>query len=380
MRFDLTEDQELIVSAAREICQKQIAPKAEETDAAAKFPWDNIKLLAQADMIGIPFPQQYGGLEADFTTWALVGEEIAKACTTTGAIFGAHILCAYPIFLFGNEEQKKQYLTPLAKGQKIGAFGLTEPNAGSDAANVQTTAVKDGDHYILNGSKIFITNAGDAETYVIITKTDPAKGARGMTAFIVEKGTPGFNIGKNESKMAFSSLPNRELFFENCRVPAKNILMGEGRGFRVAMQTLDIGRIGMAIGAIGLAQAAYKAALEYAKVRVQFDKPISTFQAIQMKLADMATQIEAARLLMLKATYMKDHNQKFEKTASMAKLLCSEVAHMVTNEAVQIHGGYGLIKEYPVERYYREVKLFEIVEGTSEIQRLVIANHLLKES
>lgn len=378
MRFDLTEDQQLILQAAREICQKQIAPRAEEIDQAHKFPWDNIKLLAKADMIGIPFPPEYGGLGSDFTTWALVGEEISKSCTTTGAVFGAHILCAYPIFLFGNEEQKRKYLPQLCQGGKIGAFGLTEPNAGSDAANVQTTAVKNGDHYILNGSKIFITNAGDAETYVIITKTAPEKGARGMTAFIVEKGTPGFTIGKNEDKMAFPSLPNRELYFENCRVPAANVLMGEGRGFRVAMQTLDIGRIGMAIGAIGLAQAAFEAALKYAQVRVQFNKPISSFEAIQLKLADMATQIEAGRLLIYKSTYMKDHNQKFEKFASMAKLFCSEAAHLATNEAVQIHGGYGLIKEYPVERYYREVKLFEIVEGTSEIQRLVIANHLFK--
>jgi butyryl-CoA dehydrogenase len=290
------------------------------------------------------------------------------------------MLCAYPIFLFGNEEQKKKYLPDLAKGRKIGAFGLTEPNAGSDAGNVQTTAVPDGSDYILNGTKLFITNAGAAETYVIIATTEKKKGARGLSAFIVEKGTKGFEIGKNEKKMAFYSLPNRELIFTDCRVPKANMLMQEGRGFRVAMQTLDVGRIGMAIGALGLARAAYDEAIKYSKIRVQFGKTISTFQAIQFKLADMATEIEAAKLLVYKASYLKDQNQKFEKLASMAKLYASELCTRVVNQAVQIHGGYGYCKEYKVERLYRESKLFEIVEGTSEIQRLVIANHILKES
>lgn len=380
MQFDLNEDQGLIVAAAQEICEKEIAPKAEETDAMGQFPWENIKLLAEADMFGIPFPESYGGLGSDFLTWAIVGEELSRACTTTGAIVGAHMLSAYPIFLFGTDEQKKKYLPDLCRGKKIGAFGLTEPNAGSDASNVQTTAVKDGNHYVLNGSKLFITNAGAAETYVIITSTDRGRGARGLSAFIVEKGMKGFEIGKNEKKMAFFSLPNCELIFTDCRVPKENMLMQEGRGFRVAMQTLDVGRLGMACGATGLARAAYDEALKYSKVRVQFGKPICSFQAIQFKLADMATQIEAAKLLVYKACYLKDKNQKFEKFASMAKLFASEVASYVVAEAVQIHGGYGFIKEYKVERLYRESKLFEIVEGTSEIQRAVIANYVLKES
>lgn len=380
MQFDLNEDQELILKAALEICEKEIAPKAEEVDAKGEFPWENIKLLAAADMVGIAFPESYGGLGSDFLTWALVGEELSRACTTTGAIFGAHMLCCYPIFLFGNEEQKKKYLPALCKGQKIGSFALTEPNAGSDVSNVQTSAVKDGNYYRINGSKLFITNAGEAETYVIIASTEKGRGARGLSAFILEKGMKGFEIGKNEKKMAFPALPNRELIFTDCRVPKENILMHEGRGFRVAMQTLDVGRIGMACGAIGLARAAFEEALKYSKVRVQFGKPISSFQAIQFKLADMATQIEAARLLLYKAAYLKDKNQKFEKLASMAKLFASEVASRVVAEAVQIHGGYGFIKEYKVERLYRESKLFEIVEGTSEIQRAVIANYVLKES
>jgi butyryl-CoA dehydrogenase len=380
MHFDLTEEQELIFKAASEICEKEIAPRAEEVDARGEFPWENIKLLSEADMVGIAFPETYGGLGAGFMLWSMIGEELSRACTTTGAIFGAHMLCAYPIFLFGNEEQKKKYLPDLCKGKKIGAFALTESNAGSDAGNVQTTAVRDGNHYILNGTKLFITNAGAAETYVIIASSDKNKGARGLSAFIVEKGMKGFEIGKNEKKMAFFALPNRELIFTDCRVPKENILMQECRGFRVAMQTLDVGRIGMACGAVGLARAAYDEALKYSKVRVQFGKPISSFQAIQFKLADMATQIEAAKLLVYKAAYMKDQNQKFEKLASMAKLYASELCSRAVSEAVQIHGGYGYIKEYKVERLYRESKLFEIVEGTSEIQRAVIANYVLKES
>ncbi|MBU1615367.1 acyl-CoA dehydrogenase family protein, partial [bacterium] len=273
----------------------------------------------------------------------------------------------------------KKYLIPLSKGEVIGAFGLTEPNAGSDAANIQTTAVKNRDSYILNGTKIFITNAGEAQVYVILAKTQKDRGARGMSAFIVEKGTPGFTFGKNEKKMAFSALANRELIFRDCRIPAENILSKEGRGFRVAMQTLDLGRIGMGIGAIGLAQAAFKEAVKYSKERVQFGHPISNFQAIQFMLADMATEIEAARLLILKAAYLKDQDRPFSHIGAMAKLYASEVAMKVVNKAVQIHGGYGYTKDYAVERYFREAKLFEIVEGTSEIQRGVIANAILKQ-
>ncbi|MBU1486463.1 acyl-CoA dehydrogenase family protein [bacterium] len=379
MNFDLSEEQKEILEAVKEICQEEFAPKATKIDESGEFPWENVKKLTQYDLMGIPIPEEYGGLGLDFLTWALVGEEMSKACTTTGAIFGANMLCIYPIFIFGSEEQKKKYLIPLSKGEVIGAFGLTEPNAGSDAANIQTTATKDGDSYILNGTKVFITNAGEAQVYVILAKTQKERGARGMSAFIVEKGTPGFTFGKNEKKMAFSALANRELIFQDCRLPGKNLLSKEGRGFRVAMQTLDLGRIGMGIGAIGLAQAAFKEAVKYSKERVQFGHPISNFQAIQFMLADMATEIEAARLLILKAAYLKDQDRPFSHIGAMAKLYASEVAMKVTNKAVQIHGGYGYTKDYAVERYFREAKLFEIVEGTSEIQRGVIANAILKQ-
>ncbi|MEW5766457.1 MAG: acyl-CoA dehydrogenase family protein [bacterium] len=378
MNFDFTEDQQLILGAARDICREELASKANEVDKKGEFPWDNVKTLAQYDLMGIPIPEEYGGLESDFLSWAAVGEEISRACTTTGAIYGANMLCMYPIYQFGTEEQKRKYLTPLAKGEVIGAFGLTEPNAGSDAGNVQTRAVKDGDEYILNGTKIFITNGGEAEIYVILTSTSPGKGARGMSAFIIERGTPGFSFGRDEEKMAYPALANRELIFTDCRVPAANLLSKEGRGFRVAMETLDVGRIGMGIGAVGLAQAAFEEAVKYSKQRVQFGKPISSFQAIQFMLADMVTKIEAARLLILKAAYLKDHDKPFSQIAASAKLYASEVVMEVTNKAVQIHGGYGYTREYPVERYFREAKLFEIVEGTSEIQRGVIANAVLK--
>ncbi|MGQ9610650.1 MAG: acyl-CoA dehydrogenase family protein [bacterium] len=378
MDFELTDDQKAIVEAAREICEIEFAPKADEIDKKGEFPRENIELLGKYDLSGIPIPEEYGGLGADFLTWALVGEEIAQACSTTSAIYGANMLCIYPIYMFGTEEQKRKYLVPLAKGEKIGAFALTEPNAGSDAASGTAVALKDGDQYILNGSKMFITNADQAEIYVITFKTQPSRGARGMSAFIVEKGTPGFTFGRQEDKMCFHALPNCGLTFQDCRIPAENLLGQENRGFRIAMETLDVGRIGMAVGAVGLAKAALKKSIKYAKERIQFGQPISSFQAIQHKLADMATEIEAAELLTFKAAWLKDQNKPFSHIAAMAKLYSSEVCARVTSQAVQIHGGYGLIREYSVERYMRESKMFEIVEGTSEIQRSVIAGHVLK--
>lgn len=378
MNFELTEDQQIILDAVKEICEEELAPKADEIDRKGEFPWENVKLMADYNLSGIPIPEEYGGLGADFVTWALVGEELAKACSTTGSIYGANILCIYPIYMFGTEEQKRKYLVPLAKGETIGAFGLTEPNAGSDAAGGLMTAVKDGDEYILNGTKIFISNGGMAQTYVVTTKTQLHRGARGMSAFIVEKGTPGFSFGKQEEKMCFHAQANCELIFQDCRIPAENLLGQENRGFRVAMETLDVGRIGMAVGAIGLAKAAMEKAVKYSKERIQFGQRISTFQAIQHKLANMATEIEAAELLMFKAAWLRDQNKPFGDIAAMAKLYSSEMCARVTSQAVQIHGGYGLIREYTVERYMRESKLFEIVEGTSEIQRNVIALHVLK--
>jgi len=378
MNFDLTEEQQTILEAVREICEEDLAPNANAIDKSGKFPWESVNLLAKYDLSGIPIPEEYGGLGADFFTWALVGVELAKACSATGSVYGANILCFYPIYMFGTEEQKRKYLVPMAKGETIGAFGLTEPNAGSDAGGGIATAIKDGDEYVLNGTKIFISNAGEAQTYVVTLKTRPRRGARGMTAFIIEKDTPGFTFGKNEDKVCFHAQSNRELIFQDCRIPAENILGKEGRGFRVAMETLDVGRIGMSVGAIGLAKAAFEKAVAYAKQREQFGQRIANFQAIQHKLADMATEIDAAELLMHRAVWLRDQNRPFGKEAAMSKVYSSEVCARVTNQAVQIHGGYGLMEEYTVERYWRESKLFEIVEGTSEIQRNVIAGHVLK--
>lgn len=380
MNFDLNEDQAAVLEAVKEFCQEDLCPKAEEVNARGEFPWESVKALGELDLMGIPVDEKYGGLGMDFLTWAAVGEELSRSCTTTGAVYGAHMLAEYPIMLFGNDEQKEKFLAPLARGEKIGAFGLTEPNAGSDAGNVQTRAELQGDKYVLNGTKIFITNGGDAEVYVIIANVDPEKGARGLTAFIVERDTPGFTFGKNEEEMAFPSLPNRELVFQDCAVPRENLLGREKRGFRVAMETLAVGRIGMGIGAVGVARAALECALPYSKQRVQFGKPISAFEAIQMMLADMATEIDAARLLCQRAAWLKDQNRPFEKEAAMGKVYASEVAMRATVKAVQILGGYGYTRDFPAERYMREAKLFEIVEGTSEIQRLVIANLLLKET
>jgi butyryl-CoA dehydrogenase len=379
MDFTFTEDQQAILDAVREFADHELAPKAQETDEAGVWPAENVAKLGQLDLMGIPIPEQYGGLGMDFLTWAAVGEELSRACTTTGAVFGAHMLALFPILTFGTEEQKQKHLIPLAKGEHIGAFALTEPGAGSDAAAVSTKAQRDGDHYVVNGTKIFITNGGEAHTYVIIASTDPSRGVRGLSAFVVEKGTPGFAFGKNEKKMAFPSLPNRELIFTDCRVPRQNLLGREGGGFLVAMRTLGVGRIGMAIGAVGLARAALEAAVPYARQRHQFGKPISSFQAIQFMLADMATEVDAARLLTWRAAWLKDQSKPFEKEAAMAKLYASEVAMRVTTKAVQIFGGYGYTRDFPVERYMREAKLFEIVEGTSEIQRTVIANQVIRE-
>ncbi len=380
MDFSFTEEQAEIFAAVREICEQELRPQAHELDRRGEYPWDNIKLLAELDLFGIPVPPEYGGLGLGLIEWAVVGELLSAACTTTGAVYGAHMLAQYPIMVFGTDEQKEKYLKPLAAGEKIGAFGLTEPNAGSDAGAVQTRAELQGEDYILNGSKVFITNGGDAEIYVIIANVAPEKGTRGLTAFIVEKGTEGFSFGKDEEKMAYAALSNRELIFQDARVPTENLLGRERRGFRVAMETLSVGRIGMAIGAVGLAQAAYDAAIAYAPTREQFGQPISEFQAIQFMLADMATSIEAARWLTYSAAWRKDQELDYEKEAAMAKVFASEMCVDVCNKAVQIHGGYGYTRDYAVERYYREAKLFDIVEGTSQIQRLVIASRLLKEA
>lgn len=380
MDFRFTEDEQMIIDAVRELCDEELKPYAKQTDEAHEYPAEKVALLKEMDLMGIPAPEQYGGLDMGFLLWGVVGEMLSAACTTTGAVYGAHMLCEYPILAFGTDEQKEKYLTPLATGEAIGAFGLTEPNAGSDAGSVATKAELRGDKYILNGTKIFITNGGEAEVYVIIANLDPGKGTRGLTAFILEKGMPGFTFGKNEEKMAYPSLPNRELVFQDAEVPVENVLYKPGRGFRVALDTLGVGRIGMAVGAVGLAQAAYEAALEYVQVREQFGQKIMEFQAVQHALADMAMEIEAARLLSYQAAWLKDQGEPFEKEAAYAKLFASEVAMRQTTKAVQLHGGVGYTREFPVERYMREAKLFEIVEGTSEIQRGIIANRILRDA
>ena len=379
MDFTLNDDQKMILELVNEVCEKEFAPRADEVSARGEFPAENIKKLAELDLFGITIPEEYGGLGMDYLTWTLVSERISRACTTTGLIFGTDLLCTYPLLQFGNEEQKKKYLPPLAKGETLGAFALTEPEAGSDAGNVQTTAIKEKDSYVLDGTKIFITNGEVAGTYIIIANMDRARGPRGLTAFIVEKGNPGFTFGQHFDKMGLSALPNVELIFDNCRIPSENLLHKEKRGFRVAMRTFAAGRIGVGIGALGVAEAAFEKAREYSKERVQFGRSISSFQAIQHILADMATGIETAKYLLYRAAWLLDQNEPFEKISSMGKLYASEVAMKVATKAVQVFGGYGYTKDYPVERYMREAKLFEIIEGTSEIQRGVIANLLLKE-
>jgi butyryl-CoA dehydrogenase len=377
MDFSLTEEQKLMLEEVKKVCKNKIAPMADEIEKEGKFPKENLQLLANMDLFGLIIPEEYGGLGMGFLTWSLIAEEISKACGTTGLSFGANLLCVYPLVKFGNDEQKKKYLPVLAK-DGIGAFALTEPEAGSDAGNIKTVAKESGNSYILNGRKIFITNGGEASTFIIIANTRPEKGARGMTAFIVEKGTPGFSVGQHFDKMGFSGLSNVELVFDDCKVPKENILYQEGRGFRVAMETFDAGRIGVGIGALGVAESAYEKSLQYSKERIQFSKPISSFQAIQHILADMATEIEAAKLILYEAAWLKDNGKPFEKVASMGKLYASEIAMKTTMKAVQVFGGSGYMKDYPAERLMREAKLFEIIEGTSEIQRNVIAGYLLK--
>jgi len=379
MDFDLTEEQKTILELVDEVSEKEIAPLADEVAQKGEFPRKNIEKLASLDLFGVTIPPEYGGLGMDYLTWTLIAERISRACATTGLIFGANLLCTFPLLNFGNEWQKSKFLPPLARGKSLGAFALTEPEAGSDAGNVQTTARREKEGYILNGNKIFITNGGVADIYIVIANLDKKRGARGLAAFIVEKGAEGFSFGQHFKKMGLEALPNVELIFEDCWVPEENLLGGEKKGFKIAMQTFAAGRIGVGIGALGIAEAAFEKARDYSKERIQFGRSISTFQAIQHILADMATKIEAARYLLYKAAWLLDRGKPFEKYASMGKLYASEAAMWVSTKAVQVLGGYGYMKDYPVERYMREAKLFEIIEGTSEIQRGIIANLILRE-
>jgi len=379
MDFDLTEEQKTILELVDEVSEKEIAPLSDEIAQKGEFPRKNIEKLASLDLFGVTIPPEYGGLGMDYLTWALIAERISRACATTGLIFGANLLCTFPLLNFGNEWQKSKFLPPLARGRSLGAFALTEPEAGSDAGNVQTTARREKGGYILNGNKIFITNGEVADIYIVIANLDKKRGARGLAAFIVGKGAEGFSFGQHFKKMGLEALPNVELIFEDCWVPEENLLGGEKKGFRIAMQTFAAGRKGVGVGALGIAEAAFEKARDYSKERIQFGRSISTFQAIQHILADMATKIEAARYLLYKAAWLLDRGKPFEKYASMGKLYASEAAMWVSTKAVQVLGGYGYMKDYPVERYMREAKLFEIIEGTSEIQRGIIANLILRE-
>lgn len=381
MDFELTPEQQLIRDTVRDFAQKEIEPIASEIDRTERFPWEIVRKMAELGLLGLPFPERYGGSGGDTVSFAIGVEEISRASGSLGITMSAHVsLGAMPFYLFGTEEQKERYLVPLARGEMLGAFGLTEPEAGSDAGAARTTAVRDGDRWVINGQKTLITSGAIAGTVVLTAVTDKGKGTKGISTIVVEKGTPGFTPGRNEDKLGLRASVTSQLFFEDCRVPVHNLLGKESDGFRQALVCLDGGRIGIGAMAVGLAQAALDAALNYSQGRVQFGQPISRFQAIQWMLADMATETEAARLMVYRAAFLKDKGARFTKEAAMAKLFASEAADRACNKAIQIFGGYGYIKEYPVERYWRDARLCEIGEGTSEIQRLVIARQLLRLS
>jgi butyryl-CoA dehydrogenase len=335
--------------------------------------------MAELGLTGIPWPEEYGGAGMDYVAYCIAVEELSRVCASIGVTLSAHTsLAGWPIYTFGTEEQKQKFLRPMAEGKKMGAYGLTEPQSGSDAGGMKTTAKRDGDDWIINGSKIFITNGGEAEIYVVFAVTDQEKGAKGTTAFIIEKGTPGFSFGKKEKKLGIRSSPTLEIIFEDCRVPAENMLGKEGEGFKVAMMTLDGGRNGIAAQAVGIAQGALDASVNYAKERKQFGKPIAAQQGIGFKIADMATKVEAARLLTYQAAWLESEGKPYGKQSAMSKLFAGDIAMEVTTDAVQVFGGYGYTKDYPVERYMRDAKITQIYEGTQEIQRLVISRMLTK--
>ena len=379
MNFGLTREQELVRQMVREFAVNEVKPIAAEIDETERFPMENVKKMGELGMMGIPFPKELGGAGGDVLSYIISVEELSKVCGTTGVILSAHTsLCASLIYENGTPAQKEKYLVPLAKGEKIGAFGLTEPGAGTDAAGQQTTAVLDGDNYILNGSKIFITNGGVAETFIVFAMTDKSQGTRGISAFIVEKGFSGFSIGKKEDKLGIRASSTTELIFENCIVPKENLIGKEGKGFGIAMKTLDGGRIGIAAQALGIAEGAYEETIKYMKERKQFGRSLSAFQGLQWMIAEMETKIEAAKLLVYKAAWLKQNKLPYSVDAAKAKLFAAEVAMDVTTKAVQLHGGYGYTKEYPVERMMRDAKITEIYEGTSEVQKMVIAGAALR--
>lgn len=378
MDFKLSSEHTLARQLFRDFAQREVKPLAHEIDEMERFPRETVKKMAKQGFMGIPLEKEWGGQGCDTLTYALCIEELSRVCATTGVIVSAHTsLCVDPIRYYGTEEQKKKYLYPLATGEMLGAFALTEPAAGTDASGQETRAVLEGDHYVLNGTKVFITNGGEADVYIIFAMTDKSAGSKGITAFIVEKDFPGFSIGNKEMKMGIRGSATTELIFNNCIVPKENILGKEGKGFGIAMKTLDGGRIGIAAQALGIAQGAFDETVGYVKDRRQFGRAISSFQNTQFKIADMKTQIEAARLLTYNSAYAKDTQDRFSEEAAMAKLFTAQTAMAVTIDCVQLFGGYGYTRDYPVERMMRDAKITEIYEGTLEVQRMVIANAVL---
>ncbi|MGP1362461.1 MAG: acyl-CoA dehydrogenase [Bacteroides sp.] len=380
MDFSLSKTEELFLQMIRSFAREEIKPLAAEVDEQEHFPAESIAKLGKIGAFGIPFPKEYGGAGASNVMYSMAVEELSRVCATTGVVVSAHTsLCTQPIYEFGTEEQKMKYLPKLCSGEWIGAFGLTEPNAGTDAAGQQTTAVLDGDHYVLNGSKIFITNAAFAHVFVVVAMTDRSQGTHGISAFIVEKGMKGFSIGKEEKKLGIRGSATCELIFEDCIVPKENLLGREGKGFSIAMKTLDGGRIGIASQALGIAQGAMDETVAYTKERKQFGRSLSQFQNTQFQLADMQTRVAASRYLVRAAAWKKDQKIPYSVDSSYAKLFAAETAMEVTTKAVQLHGGYGYTRDYPIERMMRDAKITEIYEGTSEVQRMVIAASLLKK-
>jgi butyryl-CoA dehydrogenase len=378
MNFQLTKEQEFVRKMVREFAVTEVEPIAADIDREHRFPTETVEKMARYGLLGVPFPTEYEGAGGDHISYAITVEELSRVCASTGVICSAHTsLCCWPIFAWGTEEQKAKYLPDLLSGRKLGAFGLTEPGAGTDSAGQQTRAVLDGDEYVLNGSKVFITNGGYAETFVVMAMTDKSKGNRGITAFIVEKGDEGFSIGKTEDKMGICASSTTELVFKDCRIPKDRVLGKVGQGFKVAMSTLDGGRIGIASQALGIAQGALDVTVDYMKARKQFGKKLSEMDALRQVVADLATKIEAARLLIYQAADMKDKHMNYGPKSAMAKLFAAETAMEVTTKCVQLHGGYGYTKDYPVERMMRDAKITEIYEGTSEVQRIVIAASVL---
>lgn len=379
MDFSNSKTEELFLQMIRSFAENEVKPLAAEVDEQERFPMETVRKMAELGIMGIPVPKEYGGAGGNVQMYIRAVEEISRVCATTGVILSAHTsLCMAPILENGTEEQKQKYLPKLASGEWIGAFGLTEPNAGTDAAMQQTVAEDAGDHWVLNGTKIFITNAAYADVFIVMAMTDKSKGTKGISAFIVERGFPGFSIGKKEAKMGIRGSATCELVFENCIVPKENLLGVMGKGFNLAMKTLDGGRIGIAAQALGIAQGAMDETVKYTKERKQFGASIASFQNTQFQLADLETKIQAARFLVRSAAWKKDMKLPYTKDAAMAKLFAAETAMEMTTNAVQFHGGYGYTREYPVERMMRDAKITEIYEGTSEVQRMVIAGHLLK--